>query len=120
SVAAPESLIGQHIGGFELLALLGVGGMSWVYLAQRDQGGARQQVALKRLRPDLASPQLRFRFLAEQRIIGRLQHPGIARLIAAGADDAGVPWLATELVEGRSLLRWCDERCLPLAERLRL
>ena len=64
AAAAPESLIGQRIGDFELLKLLGVGGMSWVYLAQREQGGALQQVALKRLRPDLASPQLRERFVA--------------------------------------------------------
>ena len=116
----PESLIGQHIGDFALLRLLGIGGMSWVYLAQRDQGSAQQQVALKRLRPDLASPQLRERFMAEQRIIVRLQHPGIARLIAAGMDDAGVPWLATELVEGQTLMRWCDERRLSKPERLRL
>ncbi len=116
----PESLLGERIGDFELTALLGVGGMSWVYLAQREQGGARQQVALKRLRPDLASAQLRERFAIEQRIVGRIAHPGIARLIAAGVDDAGVPWLATELVQGKPLLHWCDERRLPVPRRLGL
>ncbi len=116
----PESLIGQHIGGFELIALLGVGGMSWVYVARREQGGAEQQVALKRLRPDLASVSLRRRFTSEQRIVARLQHPGIARLIAAGVDDDGTPWLATELIEGQPLPRWCDERRLPLSQRLGL
>lgn len=116
----PASLIGRRIGGFELQRLLGVGGMSWVYVADREQGGARQQVALKRLQPDLASPRLRDRFIAEQRIVGRIAHPGIARFIAAGVDDEGVPWLATELVDGLPLLRWCDARRLDVSARLRL
>lgn len=116
----PQSLVGQRIGGFELRRLLGVGGMSWVYVAERDQGGARQQVALKRLQPDLASPRLRDRFLAEQRIVGRLAHPGIARFIAAGVDHDGVPWLATELVDGLPLLQWCDAHRLDVTTRLRL
>jgi len=119
-VPAPESLLGSRIGDFELTELLGVGGMSWVYRARREQGGAVQCVALKRLRPDLSSAQLRQRFAVEQRIIGQLQHPGIARLIAAGVDDSGVPWLATELVEGQPLLKFCDEHRLDVAERLRL
>ena len=117
---APESLIGSRIGDFELTELLGVGGMSWVYRARREQGGAVQCVALKRLRPDLSSAQLRQRFAVEQRIIGQLQHPGIARLIAAGMDDSGVPWLATELVEGQPLLSFCDARRLGVDGRLRL
>ncbi|MCB1559595.1 MAG: protein kinase [Xanthomonadales bacterium] len=119
SATNPEASLGQQVGGFELLRLIGEGGMAWVYLAERDQGGARQRAALKQLRPDRVTTPLRERFLAEQRIVARLEHPGIARLIAAGVDDDGVPWLATEFIEGDSLLHWCNARCLPLNERLR-
>ncbi|MEZ5464514.1 MAG: protein kinase [Lysobacteraceae bacterium] len=114
-----EMLLGQQVGDFELLRLIGEGGMAWVYLAERDQGGARQRAALKRLRPDRVTTPLRERFLAEQRIVARLEHPGIARLIAAGVDDNAVPWLATEFIEGDTLLHWCDARRLPLQQRLR-
>src|SRR5690606_3086450 len=115
--AKAEALIGRRVGGFELQGLLGQGGMAFVYLAEREQGGARQRVALKWLRPDRVSTPLRQRFLAEQRIVARLEHPGIARLIAAGVDD-GVPWLATELIEGEPLLAWCDARRLPTGARI--
>ncbi len=116
----PAALVGRRIGGFRLQRLLGIGGMSWVYDAERQQGGGLQRVALKRLRPDIVSDRLRRRFLDEQRIVAALQHPGIARMIAAGVDDDGVPWLATELVSGESLLAWCDARALPLDDRLQL
>ncbi len=93
--AAPERL-----GGYELVRLLGGGGMGLVYLA-RDAAGA--EVALKLVRGELlAGDEGRARFQREVDALARLQHPGIVRWVAHG-EDQGLPWLATEYLPGASL-----------------
>ena len=95
-VAFPE-----HLGEFRLLQRLGGGGMGVVYLAEQSSLGRR--VALKLVRPEhLYFPGAHDRFRREVEAIAKLQHPGIVPVFAAG-EDAGVPWLAMEHVEGASL-----------------
>ena len=60
------------------------------------------------------------RLASEARILARLSHRHIARLLDAGRLQDGRPFLAMEYVEGERIDRWCDARALPLAERLRL
>ena len=79
-------------GGYELLELLGRGGMGAVYRA-RDPAG--REVALKLLR----DPSARTRFEREGILAARLDHPGIVTVHAAGS-ELGADWIAYELLEG--------------------
>lgn len=116
---SPQPALGQ-IGPYRLLRLLGEGGMGEVYLAERQTADFTQRVALKLLRAGLASAKLEARLRAESRLLARLEHPGIARLIDGGTTPAGQPYVVTEYVEGASLLACCDTQGLPIRERLTL
>ena len=89
-------------GPFQLMNVIGRGGMGVVYLAERVDGEVRQRAAIKLLRPGLHEIQ-RERFLQERQILAALHHPNIARLLDAGHLDGGQPYLAMEYVEGRPI-----------------
>ncbi|MBX3727202.1 MAG: serine/threonine protein kinase [Xanthomonadales bacterium] len=110
--------IGQRIGPFRLIDVIGHGGMGVVYLAERVDGGFEQRVALKLIRAD--TPVLAQRFLRERSILARLGHPGIARLVDGGFTDEGQAWFAMEHVRGEAITTWCDGRRLDLRARARL
>jgi serine/threonine protein kinase/tetratricopeptide (TPR) repeat protein len=99
--AAPARQFPEQLGEFRLLRRLGGGGMGVVYLA--EQGSLGRRVALKLVRAEhLYFPGAHDRFRREVEAIAKLQHPGIVPVFTAG-EDAGVPWLAMEHVEGASL-----------------
>ncbi len=107
------------IGPYRILGLLGEGGMGRVYLAQQIH--PQRQVALKVVRGLSASVVDRMR--REIEVLAQLEHPGIARLYAAGEsriDDVDVPWLALEYVRGVDLVRHVQEKDLDLVARLHL
>jgi predicted Ser/Thr protein kinase len=111
----------EKIGPYRILGVLGTGGMGEVYLAEQER--PRRQVALKVMRPGMATPEGLRRFEYEAQALGRLQHEGIARIYEAGTDDAGCgpqPYLAMELIRGRPLTAFADEKRLGLRERLAL
>jgi eukaryotic-like serine/threonine-protein kinase len=120
--ALPEhtggSWVGRTVGPYRVVGRLGEGGMGVVYLAERAD--LQKRVALKVVRGTLGAPELVRRFLLERRVLARLAHPSIARLLDAGMTDDGAPWLAMELVEGQSITRFCDDRDLGPVARLRL
>ena len=107
------------IGPFRIVREIGHGGMGTVFLATRDDGQFEQRVALKVIRQrgavDLVS-----RFLDERRILARLEHPHIARLVDGGVTSDGVPWFAMEYVEGEPIDRYCDAHDLSIEQRLEL
>jgi serine/threonine-protein kinase len=109
----------DRIGPYRVLEPLGQGGMGEVFRAEQDEP-IRRVVALKLIRRGLDSREFFRRFEAERRILARLEHPGIARLIDGGLTDDGVPWFTMEYVDGVPIDRYCDERALGVAERLRL
>jgi len=74
---------GDYCGPFQLLRLIGRGGMGLVYLAERVDGEVRQRAAVKLLRAALDSSIARQRFLQERQILANLKHSNIARLIDA-------------------------------------
>ncbi|MBL8300380.1 MAG: serine/threonine protein kinase [Rhodanobacteraceae bacterium] len=122
-----ETLIGdtssgqpQQIGPYRVLDLLGEGGSGSVYRAEREVDGYVQRVALKLLRVGLRDPHEQARFRRERRILARLEHPSIARLIDGGFTPDGVPWFALEYIEGESIVRWCDTRRQRLDQRVTL
>lgn len=103
----------DRIGPFRLVAQIGEGGMGQVWRARRDDGLFDQTVAIKLLWSHLA-PLAAGRFAEERRILARLEHPNIARLIDGGVLDDGTPWLAMEHVAGRPIDEACAGR--PLRE----
>ena len=111
---------GARVGPYELIRLLGVGGMAEVWLARRADGAFKREVALKlpmltRLRKDLEQ-----RFARERDILASLEHPNIARLYDAGTDSNGLPYLSMEYVAGQSITDWCDTHRLGIPDRLQL
>jgi tetratricopeptide (TPR) repeat protein/predicted Ser/Thr protein kinase len=106
-----------EIRGFRILQELGRGGMGVVYLAEQER--PRRQVALKVLRPGLASPDVLRRFEREADLLAQLQHPAIAQVYEAGTAD-GVPYLAMEHVRGSRLDEFLRDTKLDTRQRLRL
>jgi WD40 repeat protein len=104
-VSVEERLVGREIGGCRLIRLVGVGGMGAVYEAQQVR--PERRVAVKVLRGALAAGSAERRFRLEAELMSRLEHPGIARIYAAGTESAAdllpateAPWFVMEFVEG--------------------
>lgn len=124
----PESLIGRDLGGFEIESIVGRGGHGVVYRAM--QARPRRAVAVK----VVESPSLRFarartailtRFEREVESLAAVDHPGVARILAAGIDGSTgrpLPFLVTEFVEkARDLVAWWTATASrPLSARLGL
>ena len=110
---------GTRLGSFEILALLGAGGMGQVYRARDTR--LDRNVAIKIIAPDLASsPSSRERFEREARAISKLAHPHVCVLHDVGVADLGEEgerqFLVMELVEGETLSARLDRGALPLTE----
>ena len=116
---ADPAAAGLAIGPWRVVRELARGGMGVVYLAERADG-AGDRVALKLIRKGLDSDRIHRRFLAERKILARLDHPRIARLLDGGVTEDGQPWFAIEYVEGATIVAHCEGRGLGLADRLRL
>jgi eukaryotic-like serine/threonine-protein kinase len=110
----------QRIGPYRVLGRLGRGGMGEVLLAERADGLFDQRVAIKLLRGGMASDEILARFSRERRILARLEHPHIARLLDGGATDDGRPYFVMELVEGEPITDYCRSRSLAVEPRLEL
>jgi WD40 repeat protein/tRNA A-37 threonylcarbamoyl transferase component Bud32 len=116
----------QRVGGYEIIRLIGEGGMGTVYEAQQEN--PKRRVALKLIRPGLASGRLLRRFQREADLLGQLQHAGIAQIYDAGAAPvtttagrgAPQPFIAMELVRGESLCRYAERAGLATKARLAL
>jgi Tol biopolymer transport system component len=109
---------GSRIGVYEVIGLLGAGGMGEVYRARDHR--LRREVALKVL-PDLqaADPDRLARFEREAQLLAALRHTNIATI--HGIEDAdGVRALVLELVEGPTLDERLRQGALPIPESLRV
>ena len=94
--------IGARLGRFELVRVVGHGGMGTVYHAREEPTG--RDVALKVLHPVLQSrPDFVSRFQREARAASALNHENIVRVLDSGI-ERGTPWIAMELLEGEDLL----------------
>ncbi|HEX5324083.1 MAG TPA: protein kinase, partial [Capsulimonadaceae bacterium] len=107
-------------GPYRMLKLIGRGGMSEVWLAERTDGFLKRPVALKLPYAGAGNALFAERLFREKDILAGLVHPGIARLYDAGVADVGRPYLAIEYVEGTNLLAYSDERALPVRHRVQL
>ncbi len=116
----PGALIGHRIGPFRIQSEIGRGGMGAVYKAVREDGAVAQSVAIKLVRRELIDGPALERFRLERKVLARLDHPNIARLIDAGELEDGTPYAIMELVDGEHFIAYCDRLQLPLPERLAL
>lgn len=110
---------GQRFAEYTIERPIGVGGMGAVYVARQER--PNRTVALKVIRSGLATQALARRFEHEAEMLGRLQHPGIAQIYAAGvaqSEHGPRPYIAMELVEGQSLTEYAEARLLRVPERL--
>ena len=92
---------GTRMGPYEILAMIGAGGMGEVYRARDAR--LKREVAVKILPPELAAdPARRQRFEFEAHTVAALNHPNIVSIHDVGTED-GVSYIVSELIEGQSL-----------------
>jgi WD40 repeat protein len=115
-----HTLAGRRFGPYQVVSLLGHGGMGSVWLAERADGLFSRRVALKLLHPALMGRGVSERFAREREILAGLEHPNIARLLEAGIADDGQPYLALQYIRGVPITAYCDQQRLSLRERLQL
>jgi serine/threonine-protein kinase len=106
----------QHFDRFEVLRILGKGGMGTVYLARDPR--LERPVALKVLRTeDLATEDRRARFLREARTAASIRHPNVATIYEVGESE-GLPFIIMEYCEGETLSQRMQRRPVESAEFL--
>lgn len=115
-----ENLKGKKIGSYQILKELGTGGMGAVYLAERTDGEFDRKVAVKMLRREFNTSEIRKRFKQEKEIQANLIHPNIARLIDAGTTEDDIPYIVMEYIEGKTIDNFCQMNHLQFEDRLKL
>ncbi len=109
-------IVGRRLGAYQVLSLLGAGGMGEVYLARDTKLG--RDVAIKILPRDFSTdPDRRARFEREARLLAALNHPHIGAIYGV-EDGGGVRALVLELVEGDTLAERITKGPLPMSEAL--
>src|SRR5438034_5840099 len=103
--------VGTRLGPYEIVALLGAGGMGEVYRARDPR--LNREVAIKVLPERLANdPQALARFESEAKAVAALSHPNILAIFDVGVDQ-GVTYAVTELLEGETLRSHLGRSALP-------
>ncbi len=111
----------EMIGRYRIVRRIGAGGMGSVFEAVQEE--TERSIALKLLYPRWVSPARAQRFDDEIAILGRLEHPNIARIYDAGTVDSpegSIRYFAMERVDGATLTEWATERERSPVEKLRL
>jgi hypothetical protein len=119
SILSGEEEIGKRIGRYKLLQRIGEGGCGSVYMAEQEIP-VRRRVALKVIKLGMDTKSVIARFEAERQALALMDHPNIARVLDAGATEAGRPYFVMELVRGVKITAYCDENHLPARQRLEL
>lgn len=116
--ASADTLLEQRVGNYQLVELLGAGGMGSVYLGRRIDEQFEHEVAIKMLPYSGAQREFVERFRAERQVLAGLDHPNIAKLLDGGETADGVPYLVMEYVRGLPIDEYCDAHKLTIPERL--
>ena len=114
-----DELVGTVIGRYRLVGRLGEGGFGVVFMAEQLTPVCRK-VALKVIKPGLDTRQVIARFAAERQALAMMDHENIAKVLDAGATEAGRPYFVMELVDGVPLTDYCDANRLSIRDRLEL
>src|SRR5229473_1289991 len=112
-----QSLLGQRLGSYQVLSLLGTGGMGEVYRAHDPK--LQRDVAIKVLpKRFVDDPDRLGRFRREAQLLALLNHPNIATIHGLEQSD-GVHYLVMELVAGETLAQRIERAgALPISEAL--
>jgi eukaryotic-like serine/threonine-protein kinase len=110
---------GTVIGAYKLLQQIGEGGMGVVFMAEQAEP-IQRTVALKIIKPGMDTRQVIARFEAERQAVAMMDHPNIAKVLDAGTTDSGRPYFVMELVKGVPITKYCDDKHLPIRNRLEL
>jgi eukaryotic-like serine/threonine-protein kinase len=114
----PESLIGQQLGSYQILSLLGAGGMGVVYKARDTR--LNRSVAIKVLPVDrMSDPERKRRFIQEARAASALNHPNIITLYDIGS-ESGIDFIVMEYVAGKTLDQRIPRKGMRLNEALKV
>src|SRR5437667_2898291 len=115
----PSEKAGDRVGRYKLLQQIGEGGCGGVYMAEQAEP-VRRRVALKVIKLGMDTKDVIARFEAERQALALMDHPNIAKVLDAGATEAGRPYFVMELVRGCKITEFCDEKSTPTADRLKL
>jgi serine/threonine-protein kinase len=94
--------VGEAIGSYRIVRLLGEGGMGAVYEAAHQQIGRRAAAKILTLDPR-KYPNLYHRFVNEARAANQIKHPGVVQVFEFGQLADGTPWMLMEYLEGHTL-----------------
>ncbi len=116
----PDLLVGQKIGAYQVLQVIGKGGMGLVYKAKRQDDKLEQTVALKVMAHEWGRSDLRQRFQRERQVLVNLNHPNTVKLFDVGVTDEGRLWYAMEYIEGQPITEYAHQQKLTIEQRLSL
>jgi tetratricopeptide (TPR) repeat protein len=109
----------ERVGPYRILRVIGEGGMGVVYEAEQLEP-VRRSVALKMMKVGMDTRDVVARFEVERQALAMMDHPGIAKVLDAGATETGRPYFVMEYVKGVPIGEYCDARQLSTRERLEL
>jgi eukaryotic-like serine/threonine-protein kinase len=113
------SSAGSLIGPYQLIQLIGAGGMGQVWLAEQKQPVLRR-VAVKLIKAGMDTREVIARFDSERQALAVMDHPAIAKVFDAGSTPEGRPYFVMEYVAGPPITTYCDEHKLTIRQRLEL
>ncbi len=109
----------KMIGPYQVIEILGEGGVGSVYLAEQPPPISRK-VAIKLIKLGMDTREVLARFELERQALAMMSHPSIAKVLDAGETSTGRPYFVMEYVEGKPLTEYCDELKLSIRDRLEL
>lgn len=110
---------GSMIDNYRLVERIGEGGFGVVFAAEQTKP-VKRRVALKIIKLGMDTRKVIARFEAERQALALMEHPGIAKVLDAGATKTGRPYFVMELVKGLSITTYCDQNQLTIREHLEL
>jgi non-specific serine/threonine protein kinase/serine/threonine-protein kinase len=111
--------VGTIIGLYQLLQLIGEGGMGEVWLAEQKHP-VQRRVAVKLIKAGMDTREVIARFESERQALALMNHPSIAKVFDAGSTAEGRPYFVMEYVAGLSITTYCDRHKLNTRQRLGL
>ena len=108
-----------QIGPYAIQTLIGEGGMGSIYRAEQ-RTPIHRIVALKLVKLGMDTRDVIARFESERQALALMDHPNVAKVLDAGATDAGRPYFVMEYVRGEPITNYADRHRLTLRQRLEL
>src|SRR6185436_9116596 len=118
--APADPVLGTRLGAYQVVELIGNGGMGSVYRAVRVDEAFQKDVAIKVVQRGLDLDRVVRQFRRERQIAASLEHANIATLIDGGTTKEGLPYFVMEFIRGKPITQYCDEMKLKSRERLEL